>query len=95
MDTTRLDSVLPSKTMQNMINWRPKIGQRVAYVGSLLRTQDGGPVEFIVARIDPAGTAYDTLAGRIVCPEPVLHLSFPGGTKEVFAAAISNLALVA
>ncbi len=87
--------MIPSKTMQEVLSWRPKIGQRVAYVGSLLRTREGGPVEFIVTRIDPTGTTYNTLAGRVVCPEPVLHLSFPGGTKEVFAAAISNLAIVA
>ncbi len=87
--------MLPSKTMHETLSWRPKIGQRVAYVGSLLRTREGGPVEFIVTRIDPAGTTYNTLAGRAVCPEPVLHLSFPGGTREVFASVISNLAPVA
>lgn len=68
----------------------------MAYIGQLISTPAGGPVHFIVRRIEAAGTKYNTLAGPAISTEPVVHLAFPDDlTKEVFAASVTKLAPIA
>ncbi len=100
MDATRSASRVACATVKAMqqgyLSWRPRIGQRVAYIGQKIRKENGGPVEFIVSRIDPPGRRYLTVAGPVTSAELVMHLALPDDPdNEVFSAGLSKVAPVA